>query len=407
MSQRLSVVCLSLGGTKLEVGALTRGGRFFSSPPLIWRRDSTFGDCVDDPGPGRFCRALAKWVADFLEQQGFALSDAATLGIPFPGPRKGELWFSNNLTRVFIQGVALEREMNRAVTALTGSGGPRARVVFDAQCDAGGELYHPDGRLTSFRQGGATVLNVATGIAAGFVRDSRVLVTDGDFERRISPAYDSGGGQLGRHLWYYPETREWTYHYRPKGRTPHLPAPAARMTEWLAGPALAARLLHHLGQEDLPRRSDWTVSAVTFSRLREVQSEIRRRWLAGEPASSARYLRGIPDALSGAALAWADEVASSERPADLASQIVDFGREIAVDFAGALRAWMASPGWQLFGGRIVLTGGAGIRFLAGCDAMPEKSFLRRLAGHLPAHCYIERSLLHGATEREAYFFYRQ
>jgi hypothetical protein len=33
----LAVVCLSLRGTKLQVGALTRSGAFISAPEVLWR----------------------------------------------------------------------------------------------------------------------------------------------------------------------------------------------------------------------------------------------------------------------------------------------------------------------------------------------------------------------------------
>ncbi len=230
MSYLLSAVCLSLGGTKLQVGALTQEGHFFSSPPLIWRKDPILASCFDDPEPGRFCHTLAAWVMEFLQQRGFALGDAAVVGIPFPGPQEGELWFSNNLTRVFRKGVALQREMAEALAQLAGGGpSPGVRVLFDAQCDAGGELYHPQGRLYTRSQAdtspAATVLNIATGIAAGFVCDGRVLLTDQDFKEHVGASCDGGAGQLGRHLWYRPDVQRWEYQFLPVGRTPRLPPP--------------------------------------------------------------------------------------------------------------------------------------------------------------------------------------
>jgi hypothetical protein len=35
----LAVVCLSLGGTKLQVGALTRTDAFISAPEVLWRSE--------------------------------------------------------------------------------------------------------------------------------------------------------------------------------------------------------------------------------------------------------------------------------------------------------------------------------------------------------------------------------
>jgi hypothetical protein len=410
-NQPLPVVCLSLGGTKIEVGALTREGAFLASPEIHWRDTSAFATCLEAPTALCFCDAMVRLVDAFLERHGYTLTDVDVLGIPFPGPNHRGMWFSNNLTRPFEKGVALEREMANALTRLSHPGTtPLVRVVFDAQCDAGGELYHPAGRLASRFDASslsAAVLNVATGIAAGFVGGGRVLVSEADFQKHVDPTYDAGAGQLGRHLWYHPDEMQWRYHFCPQGGTPSLAAPAIRMTERLSGPALGARLLLQLGRNGLLRANDWTVSEVPFIELKELYQMIAGYHPEWDIAASARCVRGASLPVAGALLGWADEVQRRGAPASVAMCVRKFATQIAGEFAAALSVWMRARGWGPFGRHIVLTGGVGIRFLASSDSVAKRSFCRALESALPAGCQVERSQLGRATERECYLFVQQ
>ncbi len=398
----LSVVCLSLGGTKLEIGCLTQAGNFFSSPELHWRESPVFSGLVDDLDVSRFCDALAQWISDFLAEREYRLSEAKVVGLPFPGPKSQGRWYSNNLIRAFQQGVDLEREMTNALHRLTGSQGvPAVRVIFDAQCDAGGELYHPQGRLASQPQSSAPtamVLNVATGIAAGFIKDGRVLITDEDFRSQVDPQYDGGAGQLGRHLWYYPSEGIWKYHFQPHGQMPPVANSATRMTERLSGPALAARLLIQLTHDRSLSAENWTVPEIPFPEIEELCQTLALCDLA----SAAQTIRRNSRPVAAAVLEWADEVYF--KGASPASSVESFANQVATEFADAIDAWMSALGWGKFGHRIILTGGAGMRFLASSDSLPERSFLNALEAALPSGCKIERSHLMGATERESYIF---
>jgi hypothetical protein len=177
MIRPLAVVCLSLGGTKLQVGALTREGAFSSGPEVLWRGVPSYQACLGAPDAKDFCALLAQAITGFIEQRGFGLDDEQIFGLPFPGPQEGTRWYSNNLTAAFRTGVDLEGEMSHALKRLGPEGlSPAVRVVLDAECDAGGEVYHPGGRLFEEEKPTAIVLNIATGIAAGYVAEGQVLV---------------------------------------------------------------------------------------------------------------------------------------------------------------------------------------------------------------------------------------
>jgi hypothetical protein len=405
----LSVVCLSLGGTKIEIGLLTRDGVFRSSPELYWRESSLFARFMNDADASRFCDALARWLSDFLAGEGYALSDARIIGIPFPGPKDGEMWYSNNLISAFRQGVPLDYEITNALSRLCDTNlAPPVRVILDAQCDAGGEIFHPAGWF-SYRSGdapprAATVLNIATGIAAGFIDKGQVLVNDEDFKCHIDPAYDGGAGQLGRHLYYYPDLKRWEYHFWPHGQLPPIGGSAIRMTERLSGPALAARLLLQLGRRGLLNADTWTTPELSFSEIEELYALIASHDPDRDVAAATQAVRNASHPLAGAVLERADYIYQSGVPYIVASCIHTFATQIAAELAAALRAWMNAPGWSHFGRQIVLTGGAGIRFLASSDAIPGQSFLAALETALSAGSRVRRSRLLSATERECYLF---
>lgn len=407
----LSVICLSLGGTKIELGILTRDGAFLSSPEHHWRESPPFARLMNDPDASRFCDALVRWLNDFLVEYGYLLSDARILGMPFPGPRKGELWYSNNLIHAFEQGVALEREMEAALSRLCGTmRTPSVRVILDAQCDAGGEVFHPAGRFSS--DAGitppptATVLNIATGIAAGFIKEGRVLISDEDFQTHVDCRYDGGAGQLGRHLFCHPDGR-WEYLFYPHGQPPPVASSVIRMTERLSGPALAARLLMELGRNKLLSVETWTHSNISFFEIEKLYREIASYNVCQSNAAAPQAIRRNSRPVAGALLRWADDIYYHGRPSTIAAYIGMFATQVAAELASALRAWMSAYGWAPFGRYIVLTGGAGIQFLASSDAISAQSFLMALESNLPDGYRVERSRLVRATERESYLFLHQ
>jgi hypothetical protein len=400
---------LSLGGTKIEAGALTVTGRPIASEQLLWRTASSFTTAVADAAASSFCVALVRHAQEFIERTGYALSDVDVLGVAFPGPTEGGRWRSNNLTAPFREGVDLEREVEAALAPLCPrQARPFVHALFDAQCDAGGELYDPRGRLFGAdTPPTATVLNLATGVAAGFVKEGRILVEDAEFRANVHEAYDAGAGQLGRHLWYQPAEGCWAYRFAPHGRTPE-PAPGAiRMTERLSGPALAARLLLLLGERGLrPSGNDWTAEDVTREEIEQTWAGIATSRRTSDSAEAARFVREARMPIAGALLDWADRVYERGEPQDAAQVIAKLAAEAASELAAALRTWMSAPGWAPFGCHIVLTGGPA------CVSSPRRTRIRheaslpRSAVASPAGCTVERSLLTAAGEREAHIFLR-
>lgn len=408
MSQRLPVVCLSLGGTKIQIGALPHAGECLHTPELLWRTEPDFAEALNHGDAADFCSALIARVRGFLESHGYALSDVGVLGVAFPGPNNGQGWHSNNLTPPFARpaGVPLEDELIRAMHGLE-TALPQVRVALDAQCDAAGELRHPNGCLKDTQPtGSATVLNIATGIAAGFIRDNRVLSSDREFAS-IDGRYDSGAGHLGRHLWRYSEAggSRWEYHFQPRGGQIDPPPGAVRFTDCLSGPALAARLLLALMESQDPTESpDWAgeeFGPVETRRHREVLQQLHE---TSGIRGAGQYMRGEAKGLAKAVLEWADRVYANDRSSKWSTAVTEFARTIASELGGALSTWLAAPGWLPFGRHVVLTGGVGIHFLKQSAGDSERGFLQLLSRHVPSSVRLHRSKLSSAVERECYNF---
>ena len=406
VERRLSVVFISLGGTKIQMGAITEQSEYTSDDEIYWRGEADFAGSVDDEEPASFCDALGQRAEDFLTKRGYEWADVGRVGIGFPGPHSGGLWYSNNLPAAFRAGVNLEDAFRETITRRTNAQPPAVvRVVFDAQCDAGGELFHARGRFfqAGGRVGRAVVLNVATGIAAGLIRDGRVLVGDTDFETHLGSTYDGGAGQIGRHLWYDLHKKTWAYHYCAGGATPTVHG-AVRMTEYLSGPALAGRLLVMLGRAETLPATGWKEGPVSLEVLHDVYT-----MLAAEPDITKRtqQVRRSGHRLSSALLTWADDVYRRESPASAASCIGRLAQTVAEEWGAAFRVWADAPGWSPYLRRIVLTGGVGIRFLVKSDSVPEKSYLDMLRKEVGPGITVERSQLSDSTERGVYLFLRQ
>ncbi len=400
-TKRLPVLVLSLGGTKFQLGGLTKDGTFFAGDEIHWRSHPLFRDFVEDTSVEPLCDALVKIMEQFLRERDMEPHDVGCFGIPFPGPVEDRLWFSNNLTNPFRRGVALKEELEGAFRRhFVNFPVASVRVIFDAQCDAGGELYHPCGRLKGF-QGSAVVLNVATGIAAGFVHDGIILVGDAAFRSMVDLRYDGGAGQIGRHIWYDGPTRRWSYNFLPLGRTPKVDG--TRMTERLSGPALAGRLLHRLGSLGLLNKEEWRHSSVPFITIESVFRSIASMDSDLKCEMISDTIRASTSPIATAVLVWANEQLVHYLNPDVAHLILEFRTEVAFEFAMALQAMCAAPGWAPYSTRIVLTGGIGIHFLAAGDQQNGPSFTDLIESQLPGST-IERSGLGDATERECYLF---
>lgn len=371
--------------------------RFRSSPEVDWRRSVRPDITVEE-----FCEWLLDLAAGMLLDARLEWTGLDVLGVAFPGPQRNGLWYSNNLTSPFRDGVPLESVLQRGLAVRCAQQAPEVRVCFDAQCDAGGELYDRRGRLFG-HEGNATVLNLATGVAAGYVSRGRVLTSDGDFKAEIHPDFDSGMGQLGRHLWHHEDTKRWEYRPAPDGRTPSRGDDASRLTDRLGGPALAARILakaHCAGVSG-------ELADVLGASLLAVAKEC-----AGVPGPEAtEIVRKLPSEKVRSVLVWLNAAyigRLSEHAERAASAFVE---EVVGELASAIETWMGfriggEAPWRGYGRRLVLTGGVGIRLVSGADAIAEKGLAVRLSDRLPG-ISVERSILDDAIERESHLFYHQ
>jgi hypothetical protein len=396
-------LCISLGGSRLEVGLIVNIAsepKYFGTGSVNWRQELA----SVSPSARALCDLVTSLASKILKHSRQEFRKDLKIGVAFPGPHVGGTWCSNNLTDDFRDGIRLEGLLNEALGAEFGECLFRPVVVFDAQADAGGELYHPDG-VFKFHDpvSGSCVLNVATGIAAGFV-DSKcrwgVLHTSDDFKKSTLGRFDAGGGQLGRHLFVDPEGN-WSYHYRPFGQVPKN-VPGIRMTDFLSGPALSARLVLEavrLGKQVVDGAGvfEW-VESEAKRLLDQSNGEILPTL---QEMSS--LIRANPEPLSRLILAWADRaLKDQDTPHSLREMLFDFREIVASDFGRALAILQLEQGWDHFSHRIVLTGGVGQNLFVGSDQL----FLPRISSFLSPDTTLVRSRLSGGGERAAWFFHR-
>ena len=401
MRSDLVTLCVSLGGSHAEVGMMCGQGTFIGSGIFRWRARL--------PGAHPTAMDLAEVVAEeaqaLLSREG--CSCAVNLGIAFPGPRQCSGWASNNLTPDFRDGLPVESIFASCFRATTGREPNATLVVLDAQADAGGELYHPQGQLKGIRLSrGATVINVANGIAAGYVfkgADSsrnRIACTAPDFGYLSGGRYDEGSGHLGRHLVTEDFGGTWRYEYRPKGEIAS-EAGCLRMTDILSGPALAAKLALRLAAEGFD-------ATINFPALIGPVVDQAARLLTGISSEKAliklgQKIRTSRRDLSRHLLEWADTALEEGDSSELCSLLRDEFASWNRSFAGALSVWQNAPGWDAVSRDLVVTGGVGQRLCR--RALPH--FWDECALALSPGTRISRSILEGGCERAAWFFHGQ
>lgn len=399
----LPTICISFGGTHLSVGLLDDEQGYVSTGTVNWRAQT------NEWSPATDARALlAITVASLARLTSRILKYPAkdyNVGVAFPGPFDNGLWFSNNLTDDFRDGLPLEQLLRCAIRAAQLSAPANLVVTLDAQADAGGELHHQAGALWRAEPGtGACVINVATGIAAGFIcpagqgRSSCFVArSEEDFNRLTGGRFDAGAGQLGRHLFAVRGGQFWQYCYEPGGRV-RSAISGHRLSDYLSGPAVAARFSLRLAAlgDDIPT-DDGVVASIEFARkLLDGRSPT-----ADSLAEMTRFLRAsVAPAVRNlitAAGVWSGGSEARRR------MLSDFRTEIADDWAGALRAWQEVEGWGRVNRSIVLTGGVGQNLFRAADP----SFIRRIASGLLDGTRLTRSILEDGCERATWFFHKE
>lgn len=409
-------LCVSLGGSRLEVGLMedrASGSEYVGSGSVNWRVEM---QRLSGTGAGSskvLSELIGRSASLLIGQSRVGRTSGLNIGIAFPGPGTNKRWFSNNLTDDFREGVALDQILRRALSASCSPAKiQRLVIVLDAQADAGGELHHPMGTLVGLGQGeSACVLNVATGVAAGFVsgtpQDSklRVLRTASDFASCTAGLYDEGAGQLGRHLIVSIDRRDWTYHYRPHGGMADR-VDGVRLTDYLSGPALTARLGLHLAERCEGCRLDGGVELAWL--LREARRLLTSTERVEQPQQGCvqvkltAHVRSAPSSVSAVVLDWADRgISNPNTEPGLRRLLVQFRDTVAGDFGKALATWQSVRGWDRLSRRIVLTGGVGQRLFR----RSTEEFVSGIRSVLAPGTVLVRSSLEGGCERAAWFFH--
>ena len=396
---KCAVLCISLGGTNVQLAALSPYDDCAAEPEIHWRQA-----IPDVRESGAFANWLADLIDGFLKRRNLDWRDLGVVGVPFPGPERDGRWYSNNLTADFQHGSQFQKLLEQSIHTRAIEAAPTVRILFDAKCDAGGELYHPLGRLRGHFEE-ATVLNLATGIAAAFISRGRVLTSTNDFSKAIHPSFDAGMGQLGRHLWWDHDTAKWEYHAAPGGATPKLSGTKSRLTDRLGGPALAARLLCTAVRTDTVL--ELSTAFTIHPQLQDLADDLTQRSIA----DAAAVMRRLPSALTRALVQWVDDAYLGHGTSGAVNCANQFVRSTIDDLAGAIGAWQcahydgAQP-WMRFAKRIVITGGIGIHFIAGSNGIAGRDLCQRLVARLDG-ISVERSALVNGAERESFIFLHQ
>jgi hypothetical protein len=396
---------LGLGGTKIAFGGFGTDARVFPPLEIGWRSCAEFQAHGVDRELTAFCGALLSSAETYLSRHGVQLCKIARIGVAFPGPQRRGKWISNNLTKPFVKGVDLEQALiTTYMRRYPGrSEAPRVSIMFDAQCDAAGELVHPKGWL---RQNGnpdspmtALVFNWATGIAAGLIVSGKLLQRDEDFSKCLGPSYDGGAGQLGRHLWLNIEDSSWIYKFEADGGTPKMPPSYVRLTDRLAGPAVAGRLLAHVldeygyHKEILPSNlSESLIRRVARLRSKQDSSFYQRRL--------AEIMRLAPAVVSQAIFEWSSREISRFPRHPIGIVLWQVATEVADDFVGAIRVLRDTDRWGALFNFIILTGGFGIRFLAPPMEGQSDAFLDCVRSGLGRTFRVVRSRIYDSVQRE-------
>lgn len=387
------LICISFGGSHLQVG-LIDGQRYIGHPPINWR---DLMKRVKDPDADDLAAIAYSSFLKLVESEKLARQRTYSLGIAFPGPKSSDKWYSNNLTEDFKSGVDLLRLIRMSFEK---HGVYLEKVVcrLDAQADAGAEVYHPRGRLALEEQNSSIVLNLATGIAAGFVTPAgsgvkgRVLCSDNDISAFLGDRYDKGVGQLGRHILFSPRDGSCFYDFRLDGGTAFAPG-TVRLSEYLSGPALVSRF-GFLKREVPPGENGFSKNGPRFA-YQGSTAEFCEKLISSNHQvrqGGGRQVRQLINLLNLSAI-------DSQH---LLHKHACWFREILIDdFSSLFSLLRTLDGWREFTSTIIVSGGLGQNLFA----TGSSDFFEEAALSSSAEVNVRRSILPDGCERAAYYFY--
>ncbi len=388
----MNLVCFSFGGTKFAIGLFRNETLFASSGDILWREHPLFSKILHEDSTAVFCDAIVSLIQGFLLVYGMKLSDIDRVGFPFPGPQHEGKWYSNNLSKSFISGVALEYEIQQGLRRHIDSADsiPDIKIVFDAQCDAAGEIGSPSGYFNNISASYGTVVNIATGVACGIIAEKKVLVSDKHFKNYMGSSFDCGTGQIGRHLLFHTDSEVWRYHFNPNGQIAYSDN-AERLTDRLSGPAICARLLDFINISTDKDVFMKTIPSEWMMYLKSAENAIKNN----KCKPLVDKVRALPRPVITGILKWGLQQNIHE-PELLSPFINQIGSELGMCFSALKR----ETEWARFMNHIVLTGGIGIHFM---NEGKNDSFLLSIRDTLP-DCVVIRSVLSDVITRESFIF---
>jgi predicted NBD/HSP70 family sugar kinase len=292
-----------------------------------------------------FTEMLATEFQNLLREAGIDCTRVEAVGVAWPGPHLDGLFQAT-----FIPGCRTPRPVGRLLQrALARALSPRLEsvpvgVMLDALARAAGETT-PGGALDfSPATGGASgmLVNIATGIAGGIVRNGQPLISH--------PGFGNNYGQFGRFLFLDTGSGAWLWRPAQDGSVPRHSSTEIRWTRYCAGPALAHRV------------ASWCFErGVRAHGVDEAITEALQYYRAEPPSRHVGYEMALLHWTSAEAAEYPD------------GQLAKFVKLVAAEIGAALRVLL-----QVFASeriwRIVLAGGVGENF-GRADGRNEDPFL--------------------------------
>ena len=330
-------IAVSVGGTKLAMGSVCSEGLIEVSPRIEWKK-------ILENRNQYSSEAFVQLVAEEIEKLVFSLdkedihrSRLEKIGIAWPGP--GD-YAKGIVSATFIPGFdkypfgeKLQQELERRLGIR-----PNIQIVLDAWADAFGEMA-VNSTLENWMY-----LNVATGVAAGIVKDGKII---DEYSWPDGTYVASCLGQLGRHL---IRTSQGTWEYRPTphGEIPSMSSGEQRLTEYVGGQALAKRFLEMVEKKSL-------TNSFVFKEFFSVDISQLKEAVAKREASSIQFVLETVQK-------------QAENNNEFAIEMIS---EIGKDLGLALRAFANAFPNESFCKHIIVGGGVGENL--GKNVLPMKS----------------------------------
>ncbi len=330
-------LAISFGGSKISVAILDSTGieLICKSPRIEWKVDPRWDK-------GRPLESLIDLITDIVvglsENPKVDVALIEKVGIAWPGPGN---YSKGLLSATFIPEcresvpihsllvMSLRNRLQRLPETLT--------IVsrLDVNVRAYGEIFLPEGGFCNNTNEGynnGIVLNIATGIAGAIVKNRSVL--------KELKGLGENYGQWGRFLFMNKSNGRWRWRPETEGGIgPHDEATEVRLTDLLGGPAIYRNFVIRL------KNSKEFLSCFECM----ISSDILERLLTNDTERDIELERKCLGLITEAYLSGVDHMCA-------------FVTELAMQTGGALACLREVLGEEMFGKKIVFTGGIGELF---------------------------------------------